>query len=392
MQWIALALLLPAPWVLFHNLGVHPSLLLQVLLPGCAILGASIMLSWAAELAEHDVPRSLALIGLALIAVLPEYAVDMYFAWMAGKDPSYIAFATANMTGANRLLIGLGWPAVVWAYWWKTRKPGVALEKSQSLEIFVLLVVTLYCFLIPIKGSLGLEDTVVLVSCFIFYVYAASRHPHEEPDIEEGPAATLGRLATPLRRACMAGFFLISGYAIFISAEPFAEGLLALGRGWGIEQFLLVQWLAPLASESPEFIVALVFALRNKPQVGMGALVSSKVNQWTLLIGMLPIAYSLSLGHPASMHLDGRQVEEILLTAAQSLFGLAVLVNFDFSLKESFLMAGLFVSQAFFPSTHVRYAFSAGYLLLSLGVVLSSPQRRHALKELVGRVLKDLNP
>ena len=67
------------------------------------------MLSWAAEVAQLDIPQALALALLALIAVLPEYAVDMYFAWMAGKNPSYTAFATANMTGANRLLIGVGW-------------------------------------------------------------------------------------------------------------------------------------------------------------------------------------------------------------------------------------------------------------------------------------------
>src|ERR1017187_7192289 len=167
MRWIVLALLLPAPWVFLHNAGVPLSLLFQVLLPGLAILGASVLLSWAAELAEHDVPQSLALIGLALITVLPEYAVDMYFAWTAGKDPSYIAYATANMTGANRLLIGLGWPAVVWTYWWRTSKDRVLLDKAQSLEVFVLIVVTLYCFSIPFKGTLSLVDSVVLLSCFL---------------------------------------------------------------------------------------------------------------------------------------------------------------------------------------------------------------------------------
>src|SRR6266508_5354734 len=96
-------------------------------------------------------------------------------------------------------------------------------------------------------------------------------------------------------------FFLFSCFTIFISAEPFAEGLLATGRTFGIEEFILVQWLAPLASESPEFIVAILFALKAQPGTAMGALLSSKVNQWTLLIGMLPVVYAVSAGRLGPM-------------------------------------------------------------------------------------------
>ncbi|MFN8558245.1 MAG: hypothetical protein U0531_13185 [Dehalococcoidia bacterium] len=44
-------------------------------------------LTWSAEAAEHDISQSLALAVLALIAVLPEYAVDLTFAWKAGPIP-----------------------------------------------------------------------------------------------------------------------------------------------------------------------------------------------------------------------------------------------------------------------------------------------------------------
>ena len=71
------------------------------------------MLAWAAEAAEVDISGGLAVALLAVIAVLPEYAVDLYFAYRAGEDPAYVQFAAANMTGSNRLLLGLGWSAVV---------------------------------------------------------------------------------------------------------------------------------------------------------------------------------------------------------------------------------------------------------------------------------------
>ena len=43
----------------------------------------------------------------------------MAFAWKAGQDPEFAPYAVANMTGANRLLIGLGWPAVVFIFWFR---------------------------------------------------------------------------------------------------------------------------------------------------------------------------------------------------------------------------------------------------------------------------------
>ena len=54
---------------------------------GLGILGAAFILSWAAEVAQMDIPRGLALAVLAVIAVLPEYAVDLYFAWEAARNP-----------------------------------------------------------------------------------------------------------------------------------------------------------------------------------------------------------------------------------------------------------------------------------------------------------------
>ena len=147
----------------------------------------------------------------------------------------------------------------------------------------------------------------------------------------EGPIAPIAHWPRPFRILITIFCFLFSGYTIFIAAKPFAEGLLEAGRHWGIEEFLLVQWLAPLASESPEFIVAIIFALRARATASLGTLISSKVNQWTLLVWMLPLVYNLSGGHWGAMPLDTRQAEEIFLTAAQSVFAVVVILNLRFS-------------------------------------------------------------
>ena len=133
-------------------------------LSGAAIVGAAFILTWGAELSERDIPRSLALITLALISVLPEYAVDLHFAWAAGKDPSQKAYAVANMTGANRVLIGIGWSLVAIVYYFKHHRKEIPLDRSQGLELSLLLLATVYSFILPLKGTLSLIDCVVSVS------------------------------------------------------------------------------------------------------------------------------------------------------------------------------------------------------------------------------------
>lgn len=382
--WIGSSALLCLQWIVIHFSGGHPAPHWQALSSGVAIFGAAFMLSWAAELAQKDIPQALAIALLALIAVLPEYAVDMYFAWTAGKDPKYTAFAMANMTGANRLLIGVGWAAVVVTFWLKTGKKSVDLEPGHKIEIFYLGLATLYSFIIPIKGRLDLTDAAVLVTIFIFYMRAASRAEHVEPELE-GPPAMIESWGETARRLVTVLFFLFSGFTIFISAEPFAEGLLATGRTFGIEEFILVQWLAPLASESPEFIVAIIFALRALPGTSMGALLSSKVNQWTLLIGMLPIVYAISAGSIHGMHMDGRQVEEMFLTAAQSLFAVAVLANLSFSLVEALVIFVLFSTQLLFTDPQFRFYYSFFYVALAVAMMFFMKDVRNGIRGLFSR-------
>src|SRR5690606_4390029 len=163
------------------------------------------------------------------------------------------------------------------------------------------------------------------------------------------------------------------------SAEPFAESLVAGGRALGVDEFLLVQWLAPLSSEAPEFIVAIMFAVRGKGSMAIGMLISAKVNQWTLLIGSLPIAYLVGGGGP-TLHLDARQIEEFWLTAAQTLLGIAILLTLRFRRWAALVLLGLFAVQFAVPGTEGRYLISAGYAVIA--AVLMIRHRGHLLPTL----------
>jgi cation:H+ antiporter len=107
---------------------------------------------------------------------------------------------------------------------------------------------------------------------------------------------------------------VVAAGTILLVAKPFAQALVRTGTDLGIDEFLLVQWLAPLASEAPEFVVVALFAWRGQSTPALGTLVSSKINQWTLLVALLPLVYSVALGRVAALPLDARQQEEVLLT------------------------------------------------------------------------------
>jgi cation:H+ antiporter len=390
---LALVALAGAPAFVLRASGWPVPVELATLLYGFGVIAAAFAMSWGAEAAEHDIPRSLALLTVALLAVLPEYAVDIIFAWKAGQDPTFTAYAAANMTGSNRLLLGLGWPTVAVTTWFVSRERIVHLDRGSVPGLVFLGAATLYSFAVPFKATISLIDSVVLGSIFIAYAVMAARAEVVEPDLV-GPAATIGALSVWSRRAAVLALFAYAAAAIFTAAEPFAEGLVATGRKLRVDEFLLVQWLAPLASEAPEFLVAVLLALRGKAVAALGLLVSSKVNQWTLLVGSLPIAYSFGSGHLAALPLDQRQVAEVLLTAAQSLFGLGVLASLSLSLKESALLAGLFVAQlvssGFLRETLHRadaadaelVAFAALYVALGLGALIMA---RHRIAGIVRR-------
>jgi cation:H+ antiporter len=374
---IALVLLIPVPALLTRFGLLNPSVELGTLLFGASVVAAAFAMSWAAEAAERDIPRALSLVVVALLAVLPEYAVDIVFAWKAGQDPAFAPYAIANMTGSNRLLLGVGWSTVALLAWVSRRRTLIALDRGGAVAVGFLAAATLYSFTLVLRREIALVDSVLLALLFAGYAIWAARSGTEEPELV-GPAATIGALPTVTRRIVVLALFAFAGGTIGLAAEPFAEGLVHTGRLLGIDEFLLVQWLAPLASESPEFLVAAVLALRGRATVAFALLLSAKINQWTLLVGSLPVAYSIGAGHPAALPFDERQPAEVLLTAAQSLFGVAILASLTFTLGEAGLLAALFGAQLVvggFARTVLRaagageielFAFSALYALLAM--------------------------
>jgi cation:H+ antiporter len=381
---LALCIGLTVPALVLRLSGVSPSPVLGLVLFGMAVVAASFILAWAAEAAQVDISGGLAIAILAVIAVLPEYFVDLYFAYTAGSDPAYVPYAAANMTGSNRLLLGLGWSAVVLVSLAVAKKRSgksvraLTLESGYRVELGFLAIASVVAFVIPLSGQIPLLLGFALLGFFVFYLWKVSRGEVEEPHLV-GPAATIGALPTRTRRILVVGLFVFAAAVVLACAEPFAHSLIGTGTVLGIDQFLLVQWLAPLASEAPEFIVAILFAIRGNGAAAIGTLISSKVNQWTLLVGSLPIAY-LAGGGSTALHLDARQVEEFLLTATQTLLGVAALLALRFPRWAAWTLLGLFAVQFALPGQTARYVLCGIYAAIALAALIRN--RRHILPTL----------
>jgi cation:H+ antiporter len=396
---VGLAIGVTIPGLVLRAVDAEAPHALEALLFGLAIVGAAFVLSWAAEVAQLDISAGLAIALLAFIAVLPEYAVDMVFAFKGGNAfeqfgaackpvaqmrESDCSLALANMTGANRLLIGIGWSLVVFiAYLRSRRRPPVmreiALERNHAVEVSFLALATVYSLTLPLKQSVTPVDAAVLVAIFVAYTIRISRAPAEEPHLV-GPAMLIGTFPTTKRRTAVIAMFVFSAAVILLVAERFAEALVATGEEFGISEFLLVQWLAPLASEAPELLVAGLYAWRLNTNAGLGTLVSSKVNQWTLLVGTLPIVFGIAAGGLHGLPIDAHQREELLLTAAQSFFALAVLLTLSITTREAILLFTLFWAQfivgAVVPeSLHAAERIGVSIAYLVLGVALFARDR-----------------
>jgi cation:H+ antiporter len=306
--------------------------------------------------------------------VLPEYAVDLYYAYTAGHVPEYTQYAAANMTGSNRLLMGIGWPVVVLVSVLVARRAnagntsGLDLDASSRLEIGFLMIAGVVAFVIPVTGRIHIAFGLALLGWFGYYLFKLTRGDVEEPELV-GTAAALGALPDRTRRITVCAMFIFAASVIVTCAKPFADNLIDAGTQLGIDRFLLVQWLAPLASEAPEFIIATIFAARGKGEAAIATLISAKVNQWTLLIGSLPVAYMLG-GGSASMHLDGRQIEEIVLTAAQTVMGVTLLLGLRFQRWAAWTLLGLFLVQFPITATEGRLVLSAAYGVIAAGALV----------------------
>jgi cation:H+ antiporter len=318
-----------------------------------AILLAAMLIAWAAESAQFFISQGFALAILAWLQTMPEFAVEAVLAWKQ-QTPLILA----NLTGALRLLTGLGWPMIyataAFFHRRRYRRPlkSLKLAHEHSVEVMGLLLPLVYIFLVWWKATLTVWDGLILTLIYAAYLFILSKIPPQTGEGIEGldriPRA-IARSNPPLRIFLIALLFAAGGGLIYFTAEPFLGSLLAVSAILGVPSFVFVQWVAPFVSEFPEKVSAFYWArtIDGAPMALMN-MVSSNINQWTLLPAMLALIYSISVGHPAPIRFDSHQELELLMTLGQALVGMIFLMNMELSWWEAATLFLLWLFQFVF--------------------------------------------
>jgi cation:H+ antiporter len=357
------------PGVLARLSGAPIPPMLGMFFFGGAVMAAAFMLASAAEAAEIDAPPGIAVAGVALVAVLPEFVIEVYFAFSGQVD-----FVTASLTGSTRLLlsVAVGMPAiasVLLGQRGRARLQVVELAPQRRVDLAIIAAASLYAPLIVLRGHLAWPDALVLLSLYALYLRRVATGSPEPPHLV-GVAAELGKLTKRERGRWIGGIMLFSACAVLLTAEPFANAVMLTGTTIGISPYLLVQWLVPLATEMPELVVAFVLIRHERAGQAVAVLLSSAVSQWTFALGTLPIAYAAGAGQ-GPLPLLGREKVELLLTVGQGLLAVAVLVTLRLERRDAVLMLVLFVLQLAMPSIVIRAGLTLAYLALAVDVLAS---------------------
>jgi cation:H+ antiporter len=323
-----------------------------------SVLGAAILIAWGAEAAQFLISQGLALAILAWLQTLPEFAVEAVISYEAGKDPNKIHLMTANFTGSLRLLVGLGWPMIyaTAASFSRARRKtvlnGIELEEEHAIEVVALLPPLLYFVFIWLKGTLDWYDSVALTVIYLAYLYFLNKIPPQSEekleDMERIPRTILMQ-SPAMRNSIIISLFVTGALVLYFVAHPFLESMLGIALTLGISQFVFVQWVSPFLSEFPEKVSAFYWARKvSQAPMALMNMVSSNINQWTMLVAMLPLVYAYSKGGFETIPFDDHQRLEIILTIGQSFLGMILLANMRFSWWEALVLFVLWALQFVF--------------------------------------------
>jgi cation:H+ antiporter len=225
----------------------------------------------------------------------------------------------------------------------------IELENEHAVEVLTTIPPLAYFGWIWYKGSIDIIDAIVLTAMYCVYLAILWRMPpRQEEEVTDAPRIARWAATRPGRQRVLAvgGLFAIGAALIYFTAHPFLESMLAIAGTVGVSQFVLVQWVAPFLSEFPEKVSAFQWASRVRTApMALVNMVSSNINQWTVLAAMIPIVFSLSRGTPSALPFDGAQREEILLTIAQSIVAVLVLLDMKFHWWDAAILFVLWLAQ-----------------------------------------------
>jgi cation:H+ antiporter len=363
-----------APGLLVRLSGGAAPFPVQLVAYGTAVVAAAFMLAWACEAAQVDFAHGIVVAAVAFVAILPEFIVEVHFALIGQAE-----YVTANLTGASRLLLGfaVALPAAVALLPGRRRLGPLELAPPHLIELAILALGALWSMRGVLAGRLTLLDSVVLISLYGLYLRRVSGAGGESAP-PMGVAEQLAELPREDRRRWVGGMMLFAAAVILLTAVPFGDAVLGSGALVGISPYLLLQWIVPVATETPELVVAFVLLTHGRGGQSIAVLLAGAVSQYTLALGVLPLAYAAGAAS-GPLPLAGRERVELLLTVGVALYAVASLINLRLSRGDSSIMLMLFAGQLLLPSVVVRIVFAVMFWAVAVDILASERRRLPAL-------------
>jgi cation:H+ antiporter len=254
--------------------------------------------------------------------------------------------------------------------------PPIRLEPEHAVEVMGLVPPLLYFLVVLWRQRIGAIDAAVLIALYVAYLWVLMRNPPREVEsLADAPLVSRWayRQRGWRRHAAIGGLFAVGGALLYLTAHPFLDSMIAVAAAVGISQFFLVQWVAPFLSEFPEFVSTFSWARRvTKAPMALMNIVSSNINQWTILAAMIPIVYGFSHLHHygvwADFTFDIAQRNELALTLLQTMLGVLLLANMEFDWMDATALFVLWAVQ--FTVPHLRAPIMVAYGVWAVVLVI----------------------
>ena len=314
-----------------------PDMLLP-LIYGLAIFGAALLISWGAEASEKDISGAFVIALIALIAVLPEYSIESILAYTAGtsyKNNNFVytdrvGYVSANVTGANRLLSGLGWPFIMLINLYK-KDDQIDILNNNKLELLIIGVGLSCMVLTSILNFQPLLISALLICVYLFYLYISSKKESEEAEFV-GISEYITNFRKPARISINVSLITFSAISILIAG---------------------------------------LFAFRNKSIESIAIILSSQANQMSLLIGSMGWIFAFATNKFVSFPVNDTQSIEFLLTAAFALIQIAIIYKSKFNKTIIISLMLLFFSQLIFSNSDFKFYLSIFLFCISIPLFIS---------------------
>lgn len=252
------------------------------------VVGANWLVDGAAAIARRY-RLSEYIIGATIVGMgtsMPELVVSV----ISGIE-GHPEIAIGNVVGSNifNVFLILGVTALLMPI----RYTRENMSRDMPINIAASVLVMGLCALgLCLRGEYGLGriDGLVLLACFVFYLWYSLR---DEKNEAEEPNVETGRYKSMLI-CVLAIVFGLGG--LILGGKIFVDAASTIAREWGVSEAVIGLTIVAGGTSLPELASSIVAVIKKKGQMALGNIVGSNIFNLLLILGVSSLVQPLSMG------------------------------------------------------------------------------------------------